>query len=142
MHPHGLPEGRVEAYLMISCFHDGLYTAYVGWLSHVIVPTRCGCITAFQSADRQWDGGASCKALPSLTIIPGRVRAGVLSAPCSAYADVSISFYCSQRHQYNILSDVGMLLCSAAALILLRKARQMSSYTLQAPRQGASKYRD
>ena len=43
-------------------------------------------------------------------------------ALCSVYAGVSIKLHSSQRHQFRISFDVGMLLCSAAALILLPKA--------------------
>ena len=53
----------------------------------------------------------------------GRTRAKLLSALCSEYAGVSICFHSGQRHHLSISFDVGMLLCSAAALILLPNAQ-------------------
>ncbi len=74
-------------------------------------------------ADRHWDSAAPCNAVPSLTVLTGYSRAGVSPALCSAYAAVSVSFYSGQRQQCSILSVIGMLLCSAAALMLLPKAQ-------------------
>ena len=47
----------------------------------------------------------------------------MLPALCSAYAGVSISFYFGHRHRFIIPCHVGMLPCSAAALMLLTRAQ-------------------